>query len=110
MGSSSIAFHLLTVNVSILDLRSHLEKAAQYDGIKKVVKQASKKLLKVILSYTDDQVVSCNFNNDSHSSTFNAAAGIAIDDNFIKLIFLYENEYVYNNRVVYLMGYMAFKQ
>nr|XP_048275182.1 glyceraldehyde-3-phosphate dehydrogenase-like [Myodes glareolus] len=99
-----MAFHVPTHNVSVMDLTCHLEKAAKYEYIKKVVKQASEGPLKAILGYTEDQNVCCDFNSDSCSSTFDAGTDIALHDNFVKLIFWYDN------RVVDLMAYMASKE
>ncbi|EGW04347.1 Glyceraldehyde-3-phosphate dehydrogenase [Cricetulus griseus] len=95
-----MAFCVSTPNVSVMDLTCCQEKSAKYEDIKKVVKQASESPQKGILGYTEDQVVSYDFNSDAHSSTLDAGAGIAIND----------NEYGYSNRVVAIMAYLAPKE
>ncbi|KAI4877269.1 hypothetical protein NFI96_016940, partial [Prochilodus magdalenae] len=83
---TGMAFRVPTPNVSVVDLTVRLEKPAKYERIKNVVKAAAEGPLKGILGYTDEQLVSTDFNGDSHSSYFDASAGIALSDNFVKLV------------------------
>lgn len=104
---TGMAFRVPTADVSVVDLTVRLEKAATYDQIKQVVKQASESPeLKGILGYTEDQVVSSDFTGDSHSSIFDADAGLSLNPNFVKLISWYDNEYGYSHRVVDLIVYL----
>lgn len=102
-----MAFRVPTPNVSVVDLTARLGKAATYDQIKDTMKQASKTTMKGILNYTEEQVVSTDFVGDVHSSTFDALAGIALSDTFVKLISWYDNEYGYSNRVVDLILHIS---
>merc|ERR1712121_466956 len=103
---TGMAFRVPTADVSVVDLTVKLEKPTSYEQIKKTVKDAAEGKLKGILNYTEDDVVSQDFLGDPASSTFDAKAGIALNDTFVKLITWYDNEYGYSNRVVELIQHM----
>lgn len=108
---TGMAFRVPTPDVSVVDLTCRLAKEASYDEIKAVMKAASQSdHWKGILGYTEDDVVSTDFLGDSHSSTFDAKAGISLTRNFVKLISWYDNEYGYSNRVVDLIKYMKSRE
>jgi glyceraldehyde-3-phosphate dehydrogenase type I len=102
---TGMAFRVPTPDVSVVDLTCRLEKAASMDEIKAAVKAASEGPMKGILGYTEDQVVSSDFIGDTHSSIFDAKAGIALSPQFVKLISWYDNEFGYSRRVVDLIAY-----
>ena len=101
-----MALRVPNPDVSVVDLTCRLEKPAKYEEIKAAILEASKTSLKGILGYTEDEVVSSDFIGDSRSSIFDAKAGIALNDNFVKLVSWYDNEYGYSHRVVDLVIYM----
>ncbi len=103
---TGMAFRVPTLDVSVVDLTVNLEKAASYDEICAAVKAASEGELKGILGYTEDSVVSSDFIHDSHTSIFDAAAGIALTDKFVKLVSWYDNEWGYSNKVLMLIEHM----
>lgn len=90
---TGMAFRVPTTDVSVVDLTCRLEKGASYDQIKAAVKKAADGELKGILEYTEDAVVSNDFVGSTSSSIFDAAAGISLNDNFVKLVAWYDNEY-----------------
>jgi len=104
---TGMAFRVPTPDVSVVDLTCRLEKGASYKEICAVIKASSEGELKGILDYTEDEVVSTDFLGDSHSSIFDAKAGIALNNNFVKLIAWYDNEWGYSNRVVDLLIHVA---
>jgi len=106
---TGMAFRVPVANVSVVDLTVRLAKPATYQAIKDKVKEAAAGPLKGILAYTEDEVVSSDFIGDTNSSIFDAKAGIPLNDQFVKLISWYDNEYGYSNRVVDLIKYMQSK-
>jgi len=107
---TGMAFRVPTPNVSVVDLTCRIEKSASYDNIKAAVKSASENELKGILGYTEDAVVSTDFLGDKRTSIFDASAGIALNDNFAKLVSWYDNEWGYSNKVVDLISYINSKK
>ena len=103
---TGMAFRVPTLNVSVVDLTCRLEKGASYEDIKKAMKAASEGELKGILGYTEDNVVSSDFNTDPRTSIFDAGAGISLNDNFVKVVSWYDNEWGYSNKIVDLIAYM----
>ena len=104
---TGMSMRVPTLDVSVVDLTVNLEKPASYEEICKALKAASEGELKGILGYTDDAVVSSDFLGDTHSSVFDATAGIALTDTFVKLVSWYDNECGYSNRMVDLIRHMA---
>lgn len=104
---TGMSFRVPTIDVSVVDLTCRLEKKATYEEIKQAVKAAADGPLKGILGYTEDAVVSSDFLGDARTSIFDASAGIALNDNFVKLVSWYDNEWGYSNKVVDLVMHMA---
>ncbi len=104
---TGMAFRVPTPDVSVVDLTVRLEKPATYEQIKKAMKDASEGELKGILGYTEDQVVSTDFLGDPRTSIFDANAGIALNDNFVKVVAWYDNEWGYSNKLVDLLQHMS---
>jgi glyceraldehyde 3-phosphate dehydrogenase len=103
---TGMAFRVPTPDVSVVDLTCRLDKPASYDTIKAAMKKASEGSLKGVLGYTEDAVVSNDFIGDSRTSIFDADAGISLNDNFVKVVSWYDNEWGYSNKVVELIAHM----
>lgn len=103
---TGMAFRVPTANVSVVDLTVNLQKAASYDDIKAAMKAASEGELAGILGYTEDAVVSTDFNGDTRTSIFDADAGIALTDKFVKVVSWYDNEIGYSNKVLDLIAHI----
>ena len=103
---TGMAFRVPTPNVSVVDLTVNLEKPATYAEICAELKRASENEMKGVLGYTEDAVVSTDFNGCSFTSVFDAAAGIALTDTFVKLVSWYDNETGYSNKVLDLVAHI----
>ena len=106
---TGMSFRVPTVDVSVVDLTCNLAKPATYEEICNAVKKACENEMKGIMAYTDEPVVSSDFISDPHTSIFDAAAGIALTDTFVKLVAWYDNEWGYSNKLVDLALYIANK-
>ena len=104
---TGMAFRVPTLNVSVVDLTCRLEKAAPYTEICEAMKDAAEGPLKGILGYTEEAVVSSDFIGDERTSIFDAEAGIGLNDNFVKVVAWYDNEWGYSSKVVDLIAYIA---
>jgi glyceraldehyde 3-phosphate dehydrogenase len=104
---TGMSMRVPTANVSVVDLTARIEKGASYEQIKDAIKEAANGPLKGILAYTEDDVVSSDMNGNTNSSIFDAKAGISLNDNFVKLVSWYDNEWGYSRRVLDLLAYIA---
>ena len=103
---TGMSFRVPTLDVSVVDLTCTLAKPATYAEICAAMKEASETYLKGILGYTDEEVVSSDFIGDARTSIFDAKAGIALSDKFVKLVSWYDNEWGYSNKVLDLIAVM----
>lgn len=100
---TGMSFRVPTSDVSVVDLTAELEKPANYDDIKAEMKAQSQGALRGVLGYTEDSVVATDFRGNTHTSIFDAGAGIALDPTFVKLVAWYDNEWGYSNKVLELV-------
>jgi len=103
---TGMAFRVPTPDVSVVDLTARLKKPAKYEDIKTAMKLAAEGELKGVLAYTEDEVVSTDFVGDTHTSIFDAKAGIALSDTFVKVVSWYDNEIGYSHKVCELIIHM----
>ena len=100
---TGMSFRVPVADVSVVDLTVRLKNGASYEAIKQAMKTASEGELKGILGYTEDDVVSEDFKGDPRTSIFDAKAGIALNDNFVKVVSWYDNEWGYSNKLIDLV-------
>ncbi|MDE2415883.1 MAG: type I glyceraldehyde-3-phosphate dehydrogenase [Comamonadaceae bacterium] len=106
---TGMSFRVPTSDVSVVDLTVELEKEASYDEIKAEMKAQSQGALKGVLAYTEDKVVATDFVGETHTSVFDADAGIALDKTFLKVVAWYDNEWGYSNKCLEMVRVMAGK-
>lgn len=104
---TGMSFRVPVADVSVVDLTVKLEKSASYEDVKKAMKDASEGEMKGVLGYTEDEVVSQDFLGDSRTCIFDAKAGIALNDKFIKVVAWYDNEWGYSNKLIDLVQAVA---
>merc|ERR1719377_476149 len=104
---TGMAFRVPTPDVSVVDLTARTEKGASMDEIVAAIKAEADGPMKGVLGYTDDEVVSTDFVGDKTSSILDIKAGISLNNNFVKLVSWYDNEWGYSNRLVELCAFMA---
>lgn len=102
---TGMSFRVPVADVSVVDLTARLEKPATYEQIKAAMKAASEGELKGVLAYTEDEVVSSDFIGDDHASIFDAKAGISLNDNFVKVVSWYDNEWGYSSALAKFVEY-----
>ena len=103
---TGMSMRVPTLDVSVVDLTVNLAKPAKYEDICAAMKKASEGELKGILGYTDEDMVSSDFLGDTHTSIFDAKAGIALTDTFVKVVSWYDNEIGYSDKVLCLIEHM----
>ena len=106
---TGMSFRVPTSDVSVVDLTVELEKPATYEEICAEMKAQSEGALKGVLGYTEDKVVATDFRGDARTSIFDAEAGIALDDTFVKLVSWYDNEWGYSNKCLEMVKVVAAK-
>ncbi len=104
---TGMAFRVPTLDVSVVDLTVRLEKSTTYEEICAAVKAASEGKMKGVIAYCDEAVVSSDFYGETHTSIFDAKAGIMLNEHFVKLVAWYDNEMGYSNKVLDLIKHMA---
>lgn len=104
---TGMSFRVPVADVSVVDLTARLERPATYEQIKAAMKAASEGELKGVLAYTEDEVVSSDFIGDDHASIFDAKAGISLNDNFVKVVSWYDNEWGYSSALAKFVEYYA---